>query len=42
MDDINYLKENPIYTTEEGNSYNLEIFLCSDYKVYNNKVNEND
>ena len=33
FDDINQYLENPLFTTEEGNKYSLEFFLCADYKV---------
>ncbi|XP_065895016.1 uncharacterized protein [Dysidea avara] len=33
FDDINQYLENPLFTTEEGNKYSLEFFLCADYKA---------
>ena len=33
FDDVNYYLEHPSFTTDEGDIYTLEFFLCADYKV---------
>ncbi|XP_065908438.1 uncharacterized protein [Dysidea avara] len=33
FDDVNHYLEHPTFTTEEGDIYTLEFFLCADYKT---------